>query len=259
VEGVELREGPLRCIIEPTLGGRIASLQFDDTELLITGSASDHPMMWGCYPMVPWAGRVRQGRFRFGGEVFQLDLNMTPHSIHGVGYRSAWEQRHDGSLVLDLATGWPLGGWARQRFRLDRHRLQMQLELHAVDRPMPGMVGWHPWFVRPMAFTFQARSQYLRDDDGIPTRTTSNPVAPPWDDCFTEVTANPVLHYGTVDVVLSSTCDHWVVYDEPIHAVCIEPQSGPPNAFNLAPQVVEPGSPLVHTFTVEIRPTEFDA
>ena len=27
---------------------------------------------------------------------------------------------------------------------------------------------------------------------------------------------------------LTSTCDHWVVYTEPEHAICVEPQSGPP-------------------------------
>ena len=30
----------------------------------------------------------------------------------------------------------------------------------------------------------------------------------------------------------------------PEHAVCVEPQTGPPDGPNLAPHVVEPGSPL---------------
>jgi galactose mutarotase-like enzyme len=36
-----------------------------------------------------------------------------------------------------------------------------------------------------------------------------------------------------------------VVYTNPEHAVCVEPQSGPPDEFNLAPKIVEPGTPLV--------------
>ena len=53
--------------IEPALGGRIASLVVDGTELLVTGGPDDHPMLWGSFPMVPWAGRIREGRFRFDG------------------------------------------------------------------------------------------------------------------------------------------------------------------------------------------------
>jgi galactose mutarotase-like enzyme len=42
-----------------------------------------------------------------------------------------------------------------------------------------------------------------------------------------------------------------VVFTEPPHAVCVEPQCGPPDAFNLGHGfvVVEPGEPLVHTMT----------
>jgi aldose 1-epimerase len=56
---------------------------------------------------------------------------------------------------------------------------------------------------------------------------------------------------GDVTLEVSSSCDHWVVYTEPPHAVCVEPQSGPPDAFNLGRGfvVVEPGAPLVHTMT----------
>jgi len=43
-----------------------------------------------------------------------------------------------------------------------------------------------------------------------------------------------------------------VVFTEPEHAICVEPQSGPPDAVNLdVATVVTPGTPLVvhATFT----------
>ena len=53
---------------------------------------------------------------------------------------------------------------------------------------------------------------------------------------------------------MSSSCDHWVVYDEPEHAVCIEPQSGPPDAFNLGgSEVASPDHPVVHQMTLRWR------
>ena len=45
---------------------------------------------------------------------------------------------------------------------------------------------------------------------------------------------------------MSSSCPWWVVYSQPAAAVCVEPQSGPPDAVTIAPEVVRPGTPLVH-------------
>jgi galactose mutarotase-like enzyme len=40
-----------------------------------------------------------------------------------------------------------------------------------------------------------------------------------------------------------------VVFDEPDHAICLEPQTAPPDVFNREPFVVQPGDPLVATAT----------
>jgi galactose mutarotase-like enzyme len=40
-----------------------------------------------------------------------------------------------------------------------------------------------------------------------------------------------------------------VALDEPEHAICVEPQSHPPDAFNLGPAVARPGKPVVATAT----------
>ena len=49
-------------------------------------------------------------------------------------------------------------------------------------------------------------------------------------------------------VTIETDCSCVVVYTEPEAALCVEPQSGPPDALNLAPHVVTPDAPLVvHT------------
>ena len=49
---------------------------------------------------------------------------------------------------------------------------------------------------------------------------------------------------GALELALESSLDHWVVYDEPDHAICVEPQSGPPDALNLGPRLVRAAEPL---------------
>ena len=92
---------------------------------------------------------------------------------------------------------------------------------------------------------------YVRDDDFIPSGRLVPPTPPPWDDCFVGPAHMPRLHYSDLAVTVSSDCDHWVVYDVPDHATCIEPQSGPPDAFNLGLATrLEPGELLQRTMTI---------
>ena len=87
-----------------------------------------------------------------------------------------------------------------------------------------------------------ARSATPRDAHGRADRRRR-----PWDDAFTELAADPVLEWpGQLRLTVSSTCPWWVVYTMPEAALCVEPQSGPPDALNGTPEVVMPGTPLTH-------------
>jgi aldose 1-epimerase len=50
-------------------------------------------------------------------------------------------------------------------------------------------------------------------------------------------------------VTIESSCPELVVFDERDDAVCVEPQTHPPDALNLGAALVEPGYPLVATTT----------
>jgi aldose 1-epimerase len=249
----ELRAGELMVEIAPEHGGRVSRIVVGDRDLVVRGSGDDNPMSWGSYPMVPWAGRVRLGQFTHEGVAHQLPIAMAEHAIHGTGYLASWQQTGPASIECDLGPEWPFGGRAIQHFAVTPRSLTCVLEVHAADVAMPAMVGWHPWFVKPDRLDFTAGRMYHRAEDYV-TDGASVAVPPgPWDDCFGDVTQPITLGWGDLDVALTSTCDHWVVYDQPLHATCVEPQSGPPDAFTIAPQIVEPDRPLVHTFTVSIR------
>ena len=79
-----------RAVIDPENGGRLASLQIGGVEVLVHHGTSEFD--WGCYPMVPWAGRVREGRFEWAGEVHSLPINMPPHAIHGTVFNRPWKR-----------------------------------------------------------------------------------------------------------------------------------------------------------------------
>jgi aldose 1-epimerase len=130
----------------------------------------------------------------------------------------------------------------------------MTLSLTAGEHAMPVALGWHPWFRKPDRLEFAPKRMYQRDAEGIATGALIDPPSPPWDDCF--LNDQPlVLHRAGQRVRLTSSCDHWVIYDETAHATCIEPQSGPPDAFNLMPaQQLAPGKTLSAWYALEWLP-----
>ena len=94
---------------------------------------------------------------------------------------------------------------------------------------------------------------YVRDDVGIPTGELVPTPPGPWDDCFVEPTDPIELRFDGLTVTISSDCDHWVVYDQPAHATCVEPQTGPPDGPNLAPVRLESGETLSRSMRIAWR------
>lgn len=267
--------------VSPTDGGRVRQITVDGVGLLATTAHADRRSThWGLFPMAPWAGRIRNGRFTFKQRDVTLELNhqdgdsdgggtLIParsatsgplpeqdrnrHAIHGTTFSRPWTvharepTRLEMSCDLDGALAWPFAGVARQTLDLSPTGIEFEMSVESVEGSVfPASIGWHPWFVKPDLLDFRPVAMYQRDEFGLPTGRLVEIPEGPWDDCF--VNHDPVrLHYdrATVPAVtVSSPVDHWVVYDGTDHATCVEPQTGPPDAPTLRPKVVAPGAPL---------------
>jgi aldose 1-epimerase len=275
VSSLILEQGPARVELEAALGARLASLVVAGHELLV-GPEPD-PMTWGCYPMAPWAGRVRHGRFCLDGEEHQLPVTLGPHAIHGTAYVVPWrcepeplgEDGPGGGARVTLAVelgpdrSWPFPARLEQRVWLTPDRLRLDLRLISLARErgqrMPAMVGWHPWFQRRLGraevtLDIEAATMYERDESSIPTGRLVAPPPPPWDDCFTGLRRGPDLRWPDVlELQLRSSCDHWVIYTHPERAICVEPQTAAPDAFNRRPLLLGPGESLDAWFELTWR------
>ena len=76
------------------------------------------PLAWGCYPMVPYAGRVRDATLRFGGYDHELRPNGGRHSLHGTVFGVPWETV---SVTTTSATFTTTLGRSRPSSRHARH------------------------------------------------------------------------------------------------------------------------------------------
>ncbi|WP_406865387.1 aldose 1-epimerase [Streptomyces sp. HUAS MG47] len=249
-----LTAGDAELTIDPENGCRIAGLRIGGAELLRQGEK------YGSFPMAPWCGRTALGEFRNGGEKHQLPLNSPPHAIHGTVRDGAWRpviaDERSATFAYRLVEPWPYAGTVTQVFELTEDSLTLRMGVETADASFPAQAGWHPWFHRvldgpdgpsePVRLDFSPAWQEERGDDHLPTGRRIDPLPGPWDDCF----GMP----GGIDVTLTwperlelritSRAEWVVVYDEQDAAVCVEPQSGPPNGLNTLPRLVTPIDPL---------------
>lgn len=260
---IELNAGPARVTVRPEAGGRLSSVCLAGLDLVVTEpEANGDALGWGVYPMAPWAGRVRNRRFRHGERVHRLPPELGPHALHGTVFRRPWDVTSASDracrLVCDLGEIWPFPGRAVEEIELDGSGLHLRLSVEASEEPMPVVLGWHPWFARdlaaggPVEIDFAAGARWERDATGLPNGRKVAPGPRPvlgWDDCFTDVQRPPTLTWpGALQLTLTANVDHWVVYDAGPAGVCVEPQTNPPDGLNRGADLVEPGRPLTMTF-----------
>ncbi|MGW2027091.1 aldose epimerase family protein [Streptomyces decoyicus] len=255
-KGVRLAAGDTELTVHPDNGCRIASLRVGGTELLRQGAK------YGCFPMVPWCGRIEHGQFRNGAEVHQMPLNAAPHAIHGTGRNLRWRTARSSATeavftydLADPAAPWPYPGRVTQLVELaaDGGSLTLTMGVETTGDSFPAQAGWHPWFLRNLGeggedvrLDFAPEWQEERGDDHLPTGRRTVPQPGPWDDCFgmPQGVGATLTWPGRLELKVASRAEWVVVYDEQEAAVCVEPQSGPPNGLNTLPRLVTPIDPL---------------
>ena len=215
---------------------------------------------WGCYPMIPWAGRLLQGRIPVDGGAARLEQNRPPSSIHGLVFDKPWQVVSQTQTAMTMSCelrglGWPFGGDARQTLRLSPTHLDLELDVGGYTRAGPAGVGWHPWFARPktgdVAIRVDAREVLVLDADLIPTGERRAVTA------VEDLRTRPVLGDRRLDHVYVNSrgpalvtwpdLDLAIEFDDslpttvvhtPAHGFCVEPQTMWPNAPLLAAEGV---------------------
>jgi aldose 1-epimerase len=254
---VELTSGTTAAQIDPAAGGRIASLVVGGVERILgKPSASARPTSWGCFPMVPWPGRLADGRIPTADGEVRLEPNHGRSAIHGLGFDAAWTTLDQSDTAVTLSCdlrgrGWPFGGVARQTVRLGSTSLELELEVGEYSRAGPAGLGWHPWFTRPrpgdLRVTLDAQRLLVLDADRIPTgevrmvtEAEDLRAGPPLGDrrldhVYVDATGPAIVRWPDLELRIDFEAPlTTVVVHTPETGICVEPQTMWPNAPLLA-------------------------
>ena len=186
---ISISAGALHLDIAPAIGGSVARFYSKEKNQIVEwmrpasreGLAEGNPQMMASFPLVPFSGRVRDGRFVFGGRHISLPRNFgnSPHAIHGNAWKLPWKiTAHDAasaSIVLEHERGdWPFAYRAEQHFALTPRSLEVELIVSNTDSAaMPLGIGLHPYFPYTEGMTLQAEvTQMWEAEKDMPVRLT---------------------------------------------------------------------------------------
>lgn len=205
--------------------------------------------------MAPWAGRIRGNAI--GNRV--MDASFGPWAIHGTApwRRATVEQRDATSITFTQDLGeWPFAGSVTTSWRIEDQTISADIVVSSHLDAFPATVGWHPWFPRELdgvsaVVTLPATQQLLRGPDALPTgEVVAFHDAPgTFDDAFLVPEQRASITWpGVARVEVTSSSPWFVLFDQLPDAICIEPQSGPPDGLRShsfwEPQLVTPDNPL---------------
>lgn len=160
-----IADGPIHVELLPAVGGRLHRLRVFGHDLLRTpDDPAEHardPFRWGAYVMAPWCNRIAAAPTEVDGHLVDLPSNFPDGTaIHGQLYDAHWVLEPDGSLsTTGGGDGWPWPYRCALRATLTGAVLTIDQSLtNLADTPMPGGLGLHPWFRRPLDLRIDAEA-----------------------------------------------------------------------------------------------------
>jgi aldose 1-epimerase len=250
---IRIAGGPIELEVLPEAGARLHRLRVHGHDLLRTPDDlrphRDDPYFYGSYPMAPWCNRVAAGPMTVAGRLIDLPASFPDGTaIHGQVSRRPWMQVQDGRFRIAAGgDGWPWRYEVEQRIRIDDARLELGLRLtNRSDGPMPGGIGFHPWFRRPIRVAIAAasvhRSNLATDAEPVAVagrydRHALEEMPEGLDSTWTDLAEPPVvLEWPGAGIRATMTVDapsRFIVAATPpgTDAVAVEPQTHAPDGI----------------------------
>ncbi len=251
---LELRAGGLRLALRPDLGAAVAGLWLGDVAVLRSTEAADltASRLSGCYPLVPYSGRLGYRRFRWHGQdhTTQANFDDNPHSVHGVAWQRAWEVSSHSATEAELVyrhvadAHWPFAFTLRQRFVLTPDALEMHLAFtNDAGQRAPAGLGWHPYFPKRARsrLHIELTDRWDNDPSGLPVNRHTQPGIDSdvahlaFDNCFEGWKGAARLRDEKLSMRITSSLPYLVVFTpdtKPYY--CVEPVSHVSNAIHMS-------------------------
>ena len=243
---MEIRCGEQQLVFDTELGGRAISWNYQGIELL--GASGADPVEYGFYPMLPWAGRLADNSVSVDGESMRQEINYQGWAIHGLSFNqplTSWSVQADENATtfsaLQRISGWMQDLEATFTWMIDQHSLTTTIEVKPISEVSSRVVvGWHPWFRKSLGSASLAvlkinDAKLLAKVDSLPTGelVDFDATRGPFDDALIVPSKTVVIEWQeALHLRITNSHEWFVIYDGNKELICVEPQTGAPNALN---------------------------
>ncbi len=153
---ITLTRGSMRLVCAP-YGASLRGLTRNGLPVVTGYTGAENKVGGQGDVLVPFPGRVRDGRYEFGGQTYQMERNdkETPSAIHGFLRHVVWETAAQDSESVtfqaafgkDDYAGYPFALRATVTYQLTDNGMTCAFMVENVgDGPAPVGAGFHPYF-----------------------------------------------------------------------------------------------------------------
>lgn len=244
---ISISSGSAAASVDP-LGAYVRVVSIGGAQI-IKPSSDGIQTHGGIAVLIPYAGRVRSGRYTFEGKGFQLPTRSDGHAIHGFAKDTLWKVRAKTKSSVSLSAslkgrGYPGTLAVSITYSVKGRTFSTDCAVRNTGRTdAPVVVGFHPYLAAKRwsmksdsgSYHYQLADGYF--PTGKKTRYTLEDAGPGTrlDDCFSSSGTIRLLTEGTYLTLRRRKMPYLVVYNgkyAEAKSVAIEPYTGLPDAYN---------------------------
>jgi aldose 1-epimerase len=257
-------------VLVNTLGAHAASVTLKGEDV-IKPSADGNQTHGGIAVLIPYAGRVKRGRYTFEGRRYALPTAAEGHAIHGFAKDVDWRVVEEGRGSVKLrclahGQGYPGRLEVTIAYMVGQRDLSTDCAVkNTGENDCPLVVGFHPfvlardWHLSTggRAFRYELKDRYFPTGRRAPFSFADADPRQSYDDCFRVAGELRIESEGRSFVIARRGMPYIVMYNGKYaegRSVAIEPYTGLPDAFNngIGLKTLAPGETFTCGYTIAL-------
>lgn len=260
-ETIEISSSSSKAYIR-TNGAYVQSVILDGVDLL-KESHDGKDTHGGMAMLLPFANRIRNARYTWNNQSYDLPKNNGEHSIHGLTRDVEWTVAHRGksstSLWYKLDTGeYPVPLYIKVTYSISEFSFVVEIEArNEGEVSAPFMAGMHPYFLLDGSWHIESQKTllYLNYRDSYFPDGSFNPALPgnigsksnmTYDNTFIAGDSVHLVSGKRKVMITNDGMPFLVVYNGEYaegKSVALEPMTGAPDSFNnrIGLVIIKPG------------------
>jgi Galactose mutarotase and related enzymes len=267
---IELVKGSLKAELNQA-GAHVDRILFSGITV-IKESTDGHQTHGGVAPLIPYANRLKDGKYTWDNSTFSFPTGTDGNSIHGFGKDKIWEivEQHSEKVKLYVSLedrAYPFKVSAQMQFILSDTGFAHNIKFtNNGNKSAPLAPGFHPYFNTGNRWELKFQTspeKVIKSDEFFPSgnfvqyhKRFSKGIHS-FDTCF-KYMGNVEIRGDELNFLLTpSNANYIMVYDGAYsenRSVAVEPMASGINAFNTGDdlKVLKPGESWNFGYNVEI-------